>query len=198
MIGGIILAAGMSIRMGRPKMALPWQGGRTVLGQMVHVLRTGGVDLVIVVTGSDREAIQRGAGGLEVTFVHNAEYATSGMFSSVRKGLHALEPTDVEAALITPGDLPTILPATIKALIDEWRETSAEIIAPSYEGRRGHPVLVAKTAWGSLRALPDGATLRDFFQQERGKLRHVIVDDPGILRDLDTPEDYRQARAEAS
>jgi len=195
MIGGIILAAGMSVRMGKPKMALPWHGGRTVLGQMVHVLREGGVDRIVIVTGSDREIVERGAGDLDITFVHNEEFATSGMFSSVKKGLLALEGTEAEAALITPGDLPGILSDTVKALIDEWNETAAEIIAPSHDGRRGHPVLIAKAAWTRIQALRRGATLRDFFEQEREKLHHIIVDDPGILLDLDTPDDYRRARS---
>jgi molybdenum cofactor cytidylyltransferase len=194
MIAGIVLAAGMSTRMGRPKMTLPWKSGRTVVGEVLHALLSGGADRVLVVTGADREAVERAAEGIAVRFVHNEEHAVSGMFSSIKCGLRALDGSDAEVALITPGDLPAIRPDTVAALISAWRETRSGIIAPSHAGRRGHPVLLGRSSWPRILATPDQSTLRDFLMQESAMVRHVIVDDLGIVSDLDTPDDYQKAQ----
>jgi molybdenum cofactor cytidylyltransferase len=70
---------------------------------------------------------------------------------------------------------------------------SPAIISPSYENRRGHPVLLTKSLWGGVLGLGKDQTLRDFLREREGEISYLVVDDPGILHDLDTPEEYRHA-----
>jgi molybdenum cofactor cytidylyltransferase len=192
MIGTIILAAGESTRMGRSKLNLPLKDGRPIILHVVELFRSGGAQPIVVVTGGDRRAIEKALVDTEVGLIHNPDFASGEMISSVKVGLHALEETSVQAALILPGDLPLLQPSTIEALLAAWRETYAPIIVPSYQHRRGHPLLLARSEWDAIQDLAPSQTLRDYMSRQEARIFYVETEDPGILQDMDTPEDYQR------
>ena len=193
MIAAVILAAGRSIRMGRSKLELPWKNGQSIISHVMEVFLEGGASPVLVVTGETRVAIEASLIGMEVDYAYNPDYATGGMLSSLKVGLRALETRRIEGALVSPADLPMLLPTTVQRLIQVWEDESPSIVAPSYEERRGHPVLISRKEWKAIQKLRDDQTLRDFLRQREGEISYLVVDDPGVLYDLDTPEDYRSA-----
>ena len=192
-VAAIVLAAGESRRMGRPKMTLSWPGGGTVIGQVARTFLGAGCEPVVVVTGGDRGAVEAALEGIPVHLVQNPRYAEGEMLSSIQAGLRSLLP-GVEAVLISPGDLPLLRMETIRRLVEAWERSGSPLVAPSFEGRRGHPVLVARSRWPALLALAEGQTLRDFLRAPNTAIEHVTVDDPGIRTDLDTPDEYRRAK----
>ena len=191
MITAIIPAAGLSRRMGRPKLLLPW-GETTVLGQVVSIFLDAGVEDILVVTGGDRDRIEAMVSSPART-TYNREYAHGEMLSSVQCGLRALE-TGTEAVLVALADQPLIQSQSVRSVIQTYRRSEAKIVVPSFRRRRGHPWLVDSAHWGEILELNAPQSLRDFLKRHGDDIHHVDVPDPGILRDLDTPEDYLQAR----
>ena len=192
MIAAIVLAAGLSKRMGQPKMVLPW-GGKTVIGQVVDSLITGGIDQIIVVTGGTRLLVEEALPTQPVTFANNPNYANGEMLSSLQVGLQRLD-FGIESFLMVLGDQPQIEPATVSGLIDAFKKTSCRILIPSYQMRRGHPWLIERSLWQGILALQPPATLRDFLKGVEKEISYLPVDTPSILNDLDTFEDYQNGR----
>jgi molybdenum cofactor cytidylyltransferase len=194
-IAAIILAAGQSKRMGRPKMLLPW-GSSTVLGKVVSSLADAGIEEIIVVTGARREKIEALIADLAHDFpvrsVHNSAYRTGEMLSSLQCGLAEPGP-GVEAALITLGDQPQIRPDTVRSVRGNFETSLARIVVPSYRMQRGHPWLVARSLWSEIRALSPENTARDFLNEHALEISYVEIGSASILNDLDTPEDYQHA-----
>jgi len=184
---GLILAAGRSRRMGSAKLVLPWREG-TVIGAVVAALRGGGVGRVLVVVGADREAIEVALAGSGVEFVENPRTTDGEMLGSIQVGLQAMG-DEAAAALLTPGDLPAIQPATVRALIEAWRASEDALCVPVYGARRGHPVLLPRRTWPQVMALGPAESLRSYLRLHAPELRPVDVPDPGIHADIDSPED---------
>jgi molybdenum cofactor cytidylyltransferase len=194
MISAIVLAAGKSERMGKPKMGLPW-GDTTVIGQVVSILVASGVDQVVVVTGGGREDVEQILDRLPrdwpVRTVFNPDYAAGEMLSSLQVGVTSLK-EEVEAALIALGDQPQIEARVVQAILYAYHQTGARLVIPSYNMRRGHPMLVARTFWPELLSLYPPQTLRELLLAHENEILYVNVDTPSVLQDLDTQEDYRQ------
>jgi molybdenum cofactor cytidylyltransferase len=188
MISAIILAAGLSKRMGSPKMVLPW-GDDTVLGHVVRVFRSAGVEDVIVVSGGARAAVEEIAIRCGSRVVFNPAYASQGMLGSLQAGVAAL-PATAEAALIALGDQPQIQRRTIQSILDDYTRTGAPLIVPSYKMRRGHPWLLGRPLWKEFLGLHAPETPRDFLNKHSADIAYVVSASPTILQDLDTPEDY--------
>ena len=189
---GLILAAGRSRRMGSAKLTLPWRDG-TVVEAVVAALRGGGVGRILVVVGADQEAIEQALAGSGVEFVENPRYADGEMLGSIQVGLRAMG-DGPRAALLTPGDLPAIQPATVRALIEAWLVSEDALCVPVNHGRRGHPVLLPRRTWPQVMALDPGESLRTYLRLHAADLRQVDVPDPGIHADIDSPEDYHPRR----
>lgn len=192
MIAAIVLAAGLSRRMGRPKLTLPW-GDTTVIGQVIGVLMQGGVEQVVVVTGGSEADVSPLARALGARTVLNPRYTEDDMIYSVQTGLQELE-EGTEASLIALGDQPQIESQVVRSLVVLYRETRAQLIIPSYQMRRGHPWLVGRAYWDELLTAKAPATLRDFLEAHAGEITYVTVTTRSILMDLDTPEDYYRQR----
>ncbi len=199
-VTAIVLAAGRSTRMGRPKQTLPWGGGRALVSQIVHQLRAGEVDDVVVVTGSHREEVEAALSADEVSprLVFNPDFENSEMARSLQLGLQAA-PAGCLAALVALGDQPQIEPAVVRAVIQRWRETQAPVVAPVYQQRRGHPLLFDRSAWSGVLALSPKANPREFLEaagrtESPFGIDYVEVTTDSILRDIDTPEDYARER----
>jgi len=194
MIAAVVLAAGKSERMGTPKMGLPW-GETTVIGQVVTTLLASQVDEVVVVTGGGgaevESALRRLPEGLSVRSLHNPDYAAGEMLSSLRAGISALG-EDVDATLVALGDQPQIEGRVVSAILTAYRQGGAGLVVPSYNMRRGHPMLIARSLWSELLSLRSPQTLRELLLAHSGEIHYVNVDTPTILQDLDTPADYQQ------
>ncbi len=195
MISAIILAAGQSKRMGRPKMLLPW-GEITVLGQVISTYQAAGVGDVLVITGGAREQVTEIAARHGARSIFNEQFANGEMLSSLQCGLQLLskEEPGAQAALIGLGDQPQVQAGCIRQICETFQAQEARLIVPSFQKRRGHPWLVERSLWTELLELQPPQSPRDFLNRHAAEIAYVEMDTPSILADLDTPQDYRQAR----
>ena len=192
----ILLAAGASARMGRPKPLLPFRG-ETILDNQI-ALHCAFSAQVFVVLGHHANEIAAGAKRTENAVLLLNPEPERGQLSSLQCGLRAL-PAYIEAVLIQPVDSPGVAPATLLAMCKVWDNAAAtppDFVIPAHEGRRGHPVLMRAAIVTELLALPEGATARDVVHAHRERTLFVETGDPAIHRDIDTPEDYEQLIAE--
>jgi molybdenum cofactor cytidylyltransferase len=189
MITGIILAAGDSRRMGQPKMLLPWKD-TTVLMQVLTTFHNAGVNDLLVVTGGVREQVEQLIAAKART-IFNQEYALGEMLSSIQCGIRQLDPT-TEAILIALGDQPLVEEQSVQMILEFYRLTGASLVVPSYHRRRGHPWLVSAQHWPEILRMHTPLTMRDFLFSHTEEIQYVEVEDPGILQDLDTPQDYQK------
>lgn len=192
MIAAILLAAGQSKRMGQPKMLLPW-GHMTVIEQVITTFLNSGIENLVVVTGGNREQVERAIEAYPVRRIHNVEYATGEMLSSLQAGLRTLHP-QVEAVLVALGDQPQIQESSVRAVSEAYRQSRARIVVPSFRMRRGHPWLVARSLWNDILGMSRAQTPRDFLNAHAKDIYYAEMESPSILADLDTPEDYRRTR----
>jgi molybdenum cofactor cytidylyltransferase len=188
MISAIILAAGESKRMGQPKMLLPW-GETNVLGQVISVLRSAGVEDMVTITGGFREQVETIATQFGSRTVFNPEYARDEMLSSIQCGLRSLK-AEAEAALICLGDQPQVQEGTVHRVGETFENGKSTLVVPSYQMRRGHPWLVARPLWEEILMMKSPQSPRDLLNAHSNQIEYVDVDNPSILQDLDTPEDY--------
>ena len=188
MIGAVVLAAGQSLRMGRPKMGLPW-GNTTVIGRVIDVLLAAGVDDVLVVTGGAKEVVEDAISGIPVRTIFNPDYANGEMITTLQVGLSMLREED-KAALVVLGDQPHIEIDVVRTVISAYLQGDYHIVVPSFQERRGHPWLVSRFFWGVLLDMKPPETMRDFLNQFASEVYYVTVNTASILKDLDTPEDY--------
>lgn len=191
MITAIILAAGQSKRMGRPKMLLPWSK-TTVLGQVIDIFKAAGIEDIIVITGGAREEVEALV-GVSARTAFNLDFAQGEMLGSIQVGLTELS-AEVEAVLIGLGDQPQVQERSVRLVVDEYAKSGASLIVPSFQMRRGHPWLVARSLWEEILRMRYPETLRDFLNRHATDIHYVEINDPGILKDLDTPEDYLKSK----
>lgn len=195
MISAIVPAAGLSRRMGGPlpKPLLPW-GLSTVIGTVVDTLTAAGVAEVIVVTGHQREAVEAALAGSAARCVNNPAYADREMLSSIQAGLAAADPASA-GALLALADQPQMQLAVVQQALRAFDQSGGQaLVIPSHALRRGHPILLPRWLWDEALALAAGATLRSVIQRHAAAICYVEVDTPSVLADLDTPEQYAEAR----
>lgn len=186
-VAGIVLAAGGSRRMGRPKMLLPL-GPRTVLGAAVAPLLEARVlDPVVVVLGCDAEEVRRGSGLPEdprLRVVANEGWR-EGMASSLRRGLG--ECPSAGAALLALGDQVGVTPERVRRLVDAWR-SGAPLAVPVHAGRASHPVVFSRRLWPELLELSGDVGAREVVLRHQAEAARVECEP---LRDIDTAEEYQ-------
>ena len=195
MIFAVVPAAGRSSRMGRPKLSLPL-GGRTVLEHVVGALRQGGVDEMLVVVGPHDSALAplaRAAGAAVLSLPE----ATADMRATVEHGLRWLEerfhPRPDDAWFLAPADHPTLDADVVRRLCEVYADRrSRSILVPVFEGRRGHPTLIAWRHVAGVRALPDGQGINAYLRSHVEDIAEVPAGSDAVLCDLDTPEDYER------
>lgn len=186
--GAIVLAAGLSSRMGEFKLLLPWVNNQPIIGHIVGKLVTMPLATIVVVTGHHATEVRQTLDSFEVTIAYNPNYATGEILSSLKVGLAAL-PESINAALVVPGDLPRIPISIMAQVLDAYRPGS--IIAPRFESQRGHPVLIDRRFWADIIALPSDSAPRDVLRHNQDHTHLVDVASDSILRDIDTVEDYQ-------
>lgn len=189
-IGGIVLAAGMSSRMRRPKAELQL-GSRSFMEHCVEALRSGGCDPVVVIVAEAGQASARERPG--VVWAVNPD-EESEQIDSIRIGLGTLPP-DCVAAAVLPVDAPAVRPETVRTLLDAFLAAPpgrAHVVRPVHAGAPGHPTLFARDVFGQLAepGLTHGA--ETIVQRHSASRIDVPVDDPGIAGNVNTPADYER------
>jgi len=188
-IVALVPAAGASRRMGRDKRLLPWPRGGTVLEATVALLRAGGVEELVVVLEPDSPCVVLpGLAGSRL--VENPD-PSRGRLSSIRSGLERLG-SETDAVLIQPGDHAFAPPAAVAALCERYRRERPLLLAPSYAGRRGHPLLLDRALFGEALACDDAVGLRQLLERRAADLRELPWDAPDGDADLDRPEDLHR------
>jgi molybdenum cofactor cytidylyltransferase len=190
-LAAIVLAAGMSKRMGQFKPLLPF-GDRPMLVRVLEALQTAGIETIVVVTGHQRQRIEDAVSALNVQCIHNAQYATGEMLSSVQTGVRALSAS--HDFLLVLGDQPAVQVSTIKVLWQRRQEQpDAKIVLPTYRARRGHPLIFHSSCVPEILELAPHETLKTIVQRHAAHTIEVPVEDAAIREDVDTPEDYQRA-----
>ena len=192
-IPAVILAAGLSTRMGRPKPLLPLSNGETFLTRIVRSFVESGVDDVVVVLGHEGDAVAATLieSGAAARFVVNEAYRT-GQLSSVLRGLNAIDRPGVRAMLLTLVDVPLVSPTTIRAVIDRYKATNAPIVRPVRGDEHGHPVLIDRSLFSLLRNADPTTGAKPIVRDHVSSAGNVAVDDDGAFFDVDTPEAYER------
>jgi molybdenum cofactor cytidylyltransferase len=191
MIAAVVLAAGLSTRMGRQKLLLPL-GGQPVVRWSVEGVLPYAQD-VVVVTGRDSAAVREALAGLPVRFVENPS-PESGQSSSIAVGVGALAPA-TRAVLIVLGDQPRTPRSVVPALIGARDRTGKAVVVPVYRGVRGTPVLFGAEVFAELRALHGDAGARSLVTARPERVTAVEIDSPMPV-DVDTPEDLARVHVE--
>jgi molybdenum cofactor cytidylyltransferase len=187
LISGLILAAGLSRRMGRPKQEILFLG-RPMLDYAVGSFLASKVGEVVVVLrpGADWHC----PAGARVVLNPRP---SAGMSSSLRVGLRNLDER-TEGVLVGLGDKPALLTPTIDALIQARRESKADVVVPTFRGVRGNPVFFDKALFPRLLRLRGDQGARELVRKNIASARELAVDDPGVLLDVNVEADVRRMR----
>lgn len=185
-VGAVITAAGLSSRMGdfKPMMQID---GDSLVRRLIHTFLRTGADPVVVVTGHRASLLEEHLASEKVTCLRNERYQSTDMFQSAKIGLRFCR-DKCERVLFTPVDVPLFLPETVRALM----RTEGRLVCPVCQDRQGHPILMETSLLNSLLADEGEGGLRGALSRLNIPVTPVRVDDLGILRDADTPEEFAQ------
>ena len=185
-IGALIVAAGMSSRMGQFKPMLNI-GSISVAQRVIATLSQSGVSKIVMVTGYNATILERHLSGNGIIFLRNDHYETTQMFDSVKIGLRYLQ-DKCDKVLFTPVDVPLFTSRTVKTILD----SGAPLACPMCEGRQGHPILIDNALIPEILNDCGEMGLKGAMDRCSVPLRRIDVDDPGTIHDADTPEDFSQ------
>jgi molybdenum cofactor cytidylyltransferase len=191
--GLILLAAGSSSRMGRPKQLLPYRG-TTLLGHAVATAKDSGCTAIVVVLGANAAEIGETLSGQPVEVVENLLWP-EGMGTSIQAGVSALAGRDLDGVILALADQPLVTPATLRGLVDAHRSTGKPIVAAQYAGTAGVPVYFHRSYFPALLALSPNQGCKGVILGNRADA--LLVDCPEAAMDIDTPDDYLQAKESA-
>ncbi len=195
MIAGILLAAGRSVRMGRNKLVLAYEG-KAIVAHSLYALKNAGLSPVVCVLGWEagkvRAAIRAAGVDEGVCFVTNESYAT-GRASSIRCGLASL-PRESDAAVFLPADVPNVRARDVEALVERYEKTRAAIVAAvDSHGARTSPVLFSSALFQDLRALSGDVGGQSLIDARWESVERVYLQEP-VPTDIDTPKDYEELK----
>jgi molybdate transport repressor ModE-like protein len=162
-------------------------GDSTVIRHTIGGLRAAGVDHIVVVTGYQSAVLERHLIFENVMFIKNERFAQTDMLTSIQLGLSAL-PSDAERVFVTPADVPLVSPDTLGRMLG----CRAQVVRPVYQGRGGHPLLLQRDAVEQVLAWQGPNGLKGLLYAGTLQVVDLEVDDPGILMDADTPQDYKR------
>jgi molybdenum cofactor cytidylyltransferase len=190
-ISAIVLAAGKSERMGSPKALLPISG-RTFLENILDTISRTSIEQTVVVVGHHRKEIEAAVKLKSIVF--NPDYE-KGMITSFQAGIRALS-WDASGAFLFLVDHPLVEPGTIEAIIANLAPN--RIVVPTFRGRRGHPVLFSSEVLEEILALPSSEGANIVVRKNPDRIVEVPVNAPGILVDIDTPDEFQKLRESCS
>jgi len=188
-VAAVIAAAGRSRRMGSPKQLLAW-GESTVIASVVENLTAAGAEPVVCVLGHQHEAVQAALQATQAQTIFNPDYATAEMLLSYQVGIRSLQAGPSQGVLIALGDQPHLLVNVIRQVIEQAQANPDQVVAPSYNMRRGHPFYLPRRVWAEVLELSDEQSLRTLLTRHANEIVYVTVETDAILRDMDTPEAY--------
>ena len=191
-LAAVVLAAGASARMGRPKALLDFRG-RPFVVRILEALEALDIRPRVVVLGPDAPRIRPSLAPQECVIVEHPDVA-GGPIGSLRAALTALEPVRPAGILAWPVDLPHVRVATVERLLEVYRRSGAPAVVPTFADRRGQPVIWDQALFPDL-ATSAAATLHGpqaVLLAHEAQLATVPVDDPAVIDDLNTPEDYER------
>ena len=189
----IVLAAGLSTRMKAFKPLLRLSG-ELLIHRVLGCLRESGViGEILVVTGHLAAEIEAAVGTRGARTVFNERFADGEMLSSVQTGIRAL-PADGRGFLLAFADQP-VRPHSVRAIVEGFQSANAPLSLPLFGGKRGHPVVISQSLAPAILALASHQTLRAVVQEHLSRAAMIPVDDPWVLEDLDTPEDFARAQS---
>jgi molybdenum cofactor cytidylyltransferase len=189
MIAAIILSAGKSERMGSPKALLQYRG-QSFLETILAAISSAHLAPAIVVAGHHYDVISKAFPDVQIVF--NPDY-NLGMSTSVQAGIRAL-PEGLTGAAIFLVDHPMVDRQTIDVLVA--RLAPGHIVVPVHEGRRGHPVVFSADLFDEILALPPDQGLNTVVRRQQERVVEVFVENAGVLRDIDTPEQFARLLGE--
>jgi molybdenum cofactor cytidylyltransferase len=182
-VAAIILAAGLGSRFGAAPKLLADLNGKPLVRHVAEAAVAASVSPVLAVVGHHREEVGAVLAGLDVTLVPNPAYA-DGLSTSLRAGFAAL-PADADAVVVLLGDMPRITPALIDGLVEAWRPGAATAVVPTYAGRRGNPVLLARRLAPAIASLAGDGGAGPLLRARTDVLEWP-VEDAAVLQDVDT------------
>jgi molybdenum cofactor cytidylyltransferase len=188
-VAAIVLAAGGSTRMGQPKQLLPIDG-QPMVRRVAEAACATELAQVVVVVGAQADAVRQALVGLPVDVVFNGSWA-EGMSTSVQAGLSGLA-SGIQAVLIILADQPGLTPDLLNTLVTRYYATRAVIVAPFYQGQRGNPVLFDRSLFDELTTTRGDQGGRMLILRHESDVERVDVDDPSVLLDVDTRQDYEK------
>ena len=188
MISAVILAAGESKRMGKPKPLLKFND-KTFLEQIISVLKSSDIDTVTVVLGARAETIRQSIDLSETNVVINNNYQ-KGQLSSLIAALQNI-PDDTEAILLCLVDHPFITKDLVNTIVAEFKQTASPIIVPVYNKQRGHPTLFASSLFNELLNAPEDQGARYVLYSNEDKVTELETTEPAARISIDTPADYK-------
>ena len=196
-IAAIVLAAGSSQRMGeRNKLHLPI-GGVALLRRSLETLLAANIDAVVVVLGHEQASTRALVDDLPLQIVYN-EAHNSGQMTSVHCGLAALKQRH-DGVIIALGDQPALTVVDLNYLIDAYRQrSSGEVVVPTFAGQRGNPIIISDNCRADILAGTRNLGCRKFIDKNPELVRKVEMPEPGVLIDLDTPQEYENYCASRS
>lgn len=190
-ISAVLTAAGESTRMHHAKPLLPWHG-MTLLEYQVSCLLEGGMAEVVVVLGHRATEVARYASGPGVRWVVNGRYR-EGKASSIKAGITEVS-EGADAIALLAVDQPRT-PEIVSQIVRAHLENAAIITSPRYRGHGGHPLIFSAGLKLELESISEETEgIREVFRRHSDKVTEVVIDDPMVRLDLNTPEDYEKAR----
>jgi molybdenum cofactor cytidylyltransferase len=194
MIAAVVLSAGESSRMGRPKALLPVDGVRFI-EKIVAALKSTQVGEIVAVLGHNADEMRQKIGDLPITIVVNPNYK-QGQLSSLIAAINTIQSSkrseSVDGILVHLVDHPYINPDLVNSMIDRFHETKKLIVVPRYQGRRGHPVIFSSALFAELLAAPLDQGAKAVVKARRGDTLEIDTEDEGVIIDIDTPEEYQR------
>src|SRR5918996_3442130 len=185
-LSAVVLAAGRSQRMGKPKAFLPDGAGETFLGRILRTLRSASAGPLIVVGAPDWSENIPELTTAEATLVIN-RHPERGQLSSLQCGLAAAPRST--GMLVTLVDVPFVMPETVARLVMTWSRTRADVVRPANETRHGHPIVIGPSVIADLLKADTRATARSVLAAYVSTTVDVYTNDPGPFTDIDTPDD---------
>jgi len=190
-LAAIILAAGESRRMGRPKALLACQG-TTFLGHLLRVTAHPAIGIRRVVLGAAADEIQRAAALAPEAVVLNQDWQ-KGQLSSLQTALRALPKDGTDGILLCPVDHPLISSLLVDKLVKAFRAKGKLIVMPTWQGHRGHPVIFAAKLYEELLSAPTEVGARAVVWAHQPDVYEMPTEEEGVVLNLDDPESARRA-----